>query len=266
MRVRRFFADEVTQGIIEVDPRARRTTTLGFRPGSLAGEAMRFVMQFKGWPVAFTQRVLGRQFFARRAGSWDPRQGTFWRESAPQIGNLARFAYAGRLRDHHDQDAMKATGRRAIRQTCVHGWPRFSRAARGVSMATSCSRPATATAPTSPAPCRPNAPEPSPDLWNIASDARDFAVSGGEDPVVSSRQCLLDHLGEHAQRRPVLCQAGHGYPLGEYLARVAVARLPQTAGSQPRARLRPNPLPARKPWETSPDDRSNRPAQLDPDI
>jgi len=56
----RFFADEVSYGIIEADARARAVSTLGTRPGTIAGEAIRFIMQFKSFPVAFTQRVLGR--------------------------------------------------------------------------------------------------------------------------------------------------------------------------------------------------------------
>ena len=50
-------------------------------------------------------------------------------------------------------------------------------------MATSCSRPATATAPTSPAPCRPNARNLLPICGTSHRTPRDFAVSGGEDPV-----------------------------------------------------------------------------------
>lgn len=60
MSVLRFFADETSYGVIETDARSRRTTTLGTRPGTLAGEGIRFVMQFKGFPVAFSQRVIGR--------------------------------------------------------------------------------------------------------------------------------------------------------------------------------------------------------------
>jgi len=42
--------------------------TLGQRPGTMAGEAMRFIMQFKGFPLAFTERVVGRALFGNRAG------------------------------------------------------------------------------------------------------------------------------------------------------------------------------------------------------
>ncbi len=55
-----YFADEVGFGVIETDATARRLTLQGTRPGTITGEAMRFIMQFKGYPVAFTNRVLGR--------------------------------------------------------------------------------------------------------------------------------------------------------------------------------------------------------------
>ena len=58
-----FFADETSYGVVETDARSRRTTTLGTRPGTAAGEAIRFIMQFKGFPIAFTQRVWGRALF-----------------------------------------------------------------------------------------------------------------------------------------------------------------------------------------------------------
>ncbi len=182
MQVRRFFADEVTQGIIEVDPRSRRTTTLGTRSGSLAGEALRFMMQFKGWPVAFTQRVLGRQFFARRPGSWDPRQGTFWKESAPQIGTLLASLTLAGYATIMIKDALKGywpprdpadprTWMAAIQQGGawgIYGDFLFSTRNRyGADLASTLAGPTLGTFS---------------DLWNIASDARDFTVSGGEDP------------------------------------------------------------------------------------
>jgi hypothetical protein len=66
LNVLRFFADETSYGIIETDARTRRFTTRALRPGTAGGEAIRFVAQFKGFPVAFTQRVLGRALFGHR--------------------------------------------------------------------------------------------------------------------------------------------------------------------------------------------------------
>lgn len=69
MSLRRFVADETSYGVIETDARSRRTTTWGTRPGTLAGEGIRFVMQFKGFPIAFSQRTLGRAIFGFRQGA-----------------------------------------------------------------------------------------------------------------------------------------------------------------------------------------------------
>jgi hypothetical protein len=69
MSLRRFFADETSYGVIETDARSRRTTTLGTRPGTIAGEGIRFIMQFKGFPIAFAQRTMGRAAFGFRRGA-----------------------------------------------------------------------------------------------------------------------------------------------------------------------------------------------------
>lgn len=60
LALRRFFADETGFGVIETDPAARRATLQGTQPGTVTGEALRFIAQFKGYPIAFTQRVVGR--------------------------------------------------------------------------------------------------------------------------------------------------------------------------------------------------------------
>lgn len=66
LSVLRFIADETNYGFIEPDARSRRSMTWGQRPGTLAGEAIRFVLQFKSYPVAFTQRVWGRALYGHR--------------------------------------------------------------------------------------------------------------------------------------------------------------------------------------------------------
>lgn len=60
LSLRGYFADEVSFGHIETDERPRRTMLQGTRPGTPVGEALRFIMQFKGFPIAFGQRVIGR--------------------------------------------------------------------------------------------------------------------------------------------------------------------------------------------------------------
>lgn len=56
--LRAFFADEAQFGIIQADDRTRMFTTQGTRPGTALGEAIRFFMQFKSFPVAYTQKIL----------------------------------------------------------------------------------------------------------------------------------------------------------------------------------------------------------------
>lgn len=63
IQYRSFVADETNFGILETDARSRRTTTFGLRSGTASGEVIRSLMQFKGFPIAFTQRVLGRAVF-----------------------------------------------------------------------------------------------------------------------------------------------------------------------------------------------------------
>ncbi|MGV2099059.1 hypothetical protein [Rhizobium sp. 21-4511-3d] len=72
MTLLRFVADETNYAIVETDAASRRVSTWGTRPGTFAGEVARFVMQFKGFPIAFSQRILGRALFGGRGASkWE---------------------------------------------------------------------------------------------------------------------------------------------------------------------------------------------------
>ena len=68
IRTGAFLADEVSFSHIETDEAARAATLQGTRPGTAVGEALRFVMQFKGFPIAFSQRVLGRAIHGGEGG------------------------------------------------------------------------------------------------------------------------------------------------------------------------------------------------------
>lgn len=84
MSLLRFVADETNYAIVETDAASRRISTLGTRPGTFAGESARFVMQFKGFPIAFSQRVLGRALFGGRgATKWERVM-----NNAPHLGAL----------------------------------------------------------------------------------------------------------------------------------------------------------------------------------
>lgn len=58
-----YINDETSYGVLETDAASRRISTAGTRPGTHVGEAIRYVMQFKGFPIAFAQRVLGRAVY-----------------------------------------------------------------------------------------------------------------------------------------------------------------------------------------------------------
>lgn len=92
MAVRRFVADETTYGIVEVDPQSARFTRFGTRPGTVAGEAIRYMMQFKGFPITFVNRVLGRALF----GGTGATKGERLVKNLPHLGSLmAGMAVAG---------------------------------------------------------------------------------------------------------------------------------------------------------------------------
>lgn len=181
-----FIADETNYGVIEADARSRRTTTWGTRPGTLAGEAMRFMMQFKGWPIAFTQRVIGRQFFARRKGSWDVNNPIFWSETMPHIGTLLAGMTLAGYAAMTVKDALKGYGARdpadprtwmaAMQQGGawgIYGDFLFSTNNRfGGGLMETLAGPTIGTVG---------------DLWNISADARDAALTGGEDTFSSAK-------------------------------------------------------------------------------
>lgn len=69
MTMLRYVADETSNSVIEHDARSKRTVTLGTRPGTLAGELVRLIMQAKSYPIAFSQRTIGRAVFGNRKGA-----------------------------------------------------------------------------------------------------------------------------------------------------------------------------------------------------
>jgi len=61
--VLRFVTDETSYGIVKTDAKTQRWMALnqsGARVGTFGGEMLKMIMQFKGFPLAFTDRVMGR--------------------------------------------------------------------------------------------------------------------------------------------------------------------------------------------------------------
>jgi hypothetical protein len=63
--MRTVFVEETRNAIIEPDARSFRTTTLGLKRGTVSGEAMRLMMQFKSFAITYTQRTLGGRRFMK---------------------------------------------------------------------------------------------------------------------------------------------------------------------------------------------------------
>lgn len=58
---RQYFSDQNGYSVLVPDASTRGLLKLGTQSGTALGEAARFIMQFKSFPVAYTQRILGRE-------------------------------------------------------------------------------------------------------------------------------------------------------------------------------------------------------------
>ena len=66
--LRQYITDRAYTAVLEPDAGTRAAwIKFGTKPGTFTGELVRFVMQFKGFPAAFTRQVLGREVFGRAA-------------------------------------------------------------------------------------------------------------------------------------------------------------------------------------------------------
>jgi hypothetical protein len=61
----RYIVDRAETAVLEPDADVRAMLRQGTRPGTLSGEFMRFIAQFKGFGVGFTRQVLGREVYGR---------------------------------------------------------------------------------------------------------------------------------------------------------------------------------------------------------
>lgn len=67
IKLRAYYAEQTRDGLTEPGARERAITTLGSRPGTPLGEAIRMFMHFKSFPVTFVTRHFGREIY--QAGS-----------------------------------------------------------------------------------------------------------------------------------------------------------------------------------------------------
>lgn len=60
-----YYVDRTNAGVITGTAREKAITTMGYKAGTPAGEAFRFMMQFKQFPVSFINKAWGRAFYAK---------------------------------------------------------------------------------------------------------------------------------------------------------------------------------------------------------
>lgn len=86
-KLRAMFIETTRSAVIEPDAQTVRWLTGGLKAGSPAGEAWRMVTQFKGFPIAYQQRILGGKAW-RKAGAESDIAG-----ASMMIASLAAFGY-----------------------------------------------------------------------------------------------------------------------------------------------------------------------------
>ncbi|WP_434456500.1 hypothetical protein JQR85_13505 [Stutzerimonas urumqiensis] len=64
-QLRSFITDRAAYAVIEPDSRTRAIMRQGTRPGTVPGELLRFLGQFKAFPVAVLQKSIGRELYGR---------------------------------------------------------------------------------------------------------------------------------------------------------------------------------------------------------
>ncbi|WP_420170385.1 hypothetical protein ACN99C_17690 [Pseudomonas alloputida] len=63
--LRAYVNDRVAYAVLEPDARTRSIMNQGTQPGTVPGDLLRFVTQFKSFPAAFMQKTLGRELYGR---------------------------------------------------------------------------------------------------------------------------------------------------------------------------------------------------------
>lgn len=62
---RTYITDRTDYATLTPDARTRVATRGATRPGTLEGELLRYIMQFKAFPIAFAQKIIGRQLLGK---------------------------------------------------------------------------------------------------------------------------------------------------------------------------------------------------------
>lgn len=88
-KLRGWFSDLTDQSVVTPDARTRSILTQGLPAGTASGEAIRAVMQFKSFPVAVYQQVIGRELFGRG----DDLAGFFFTNNMIKNGGAGALVY-----------------------------------------------------------------------------------------------------------------------------------------------------------------------------
>ncbi len=88
------FLDRATYAVLEPDARTRGWMKMGQQAGTHPGEALRFMSQFKAFPFAFYQKMIGRETAMFREGTWkDGKKFGAMLGIAQLVGGSALFGY-----------------------------------------------------------------------------------------------------------------------------------------------------------------------------
>jgi len=68
-QLRAYFVDRAEYAVITPDQRTLAIMRRGTKPGTVEGEALRFIMQFKSFPIAVVQKAVGREVYGRGANN-----------------------------------------------------------------------------------------------------------------------------------------------------------------------------------------------------
>jgi len=93
---RAYITDRTDYGVLTPDMRTRAILRQGTQPGTPLGEVARWVGQFKAFPTAFSQKIIGRAIYGRGADSLGEalRNGHGeWQAFGQLIGTLTLFGY-----------------------------------------------------------------------------------------------------------------------------------------------------------------------------
>ena len=93
-RVLGMFLDRATYAVLEPDARTRGWLKMGLQAGTGPGEAIRFMGQFKAFPLAFSQKMIGREMAMFREGTWkDGKKFAALAGMAQLVGGSVLFGY-----------------------------------------------------------------------------------------------------------------------------------------------------------------------------